>query len=187
MRSIRSTGRACARRSPRRSTGARPAADLVRRAQHRRRGAEGWRACRRQADDFLRACRERYGLSIAGLMCIPPFNEPPAPHFALTAKIAARHGLKLLSMGMSADFATAIAFGATHVRVGTAIFGTRELIPRNELEFVSWDRAVPGAVSDRWSPAPRILRSATGLAAPRAGIRRCRARPPAAGCCGRSR
>jgi PLP dependent protein len=79
-----------------------------------------------QADDFLYACRERYGLSIAGLMCIPPFNEPPAPHFALTAKIAARQGLKLLSMGMSADFSTAIAFGATHVRVGTAIFGTRD-------------------------------------------------------------
>ena len=58
-------------------------------------------------------------------MCIPPFEEAPAPHFALTAKIAARNGLKLLSMGMSADFATAIAFGATHVRVGTAIFGGR--------------------------------------------------------------
>ena len=61
--------------------------------------------------------------TIAGLMCIPPFEEAPAPHFALAAKIAARNGLKLLSMGMSADFATAIAFGATHVRVGTAIFG----------------------------------------------------------------
>jgi len=78
------------------------------------------------ADDFLAACRDRYGLLIAGLMCIPPANEPPAPHFALTAKIAARHDLKLLSMGMSADFATAIAFGATHVRVGTAIFGSRD-------------------------------------------------------------
>jgi PLP dependent protein len=77
------------------------------------------------ADEFLNACRERYGLTIAGLMCIPPADEPPAPHFALTAKIAGRHDLKLLSMGMSADFATAIAFGATHVRVGTAIFGTR--------------------------------------------------------------
>jgi uncharacterized pyridoxal phosphate-containing UPF0001 family protein len=76
-------------------------------------------------DGFLKACRERYGLSIAGLMCIPPAKEPPAPHFALTAKIAARNGLTLLSMGMSADFATAIAFGATHVRVGTAIFGDR--------------------------------------------------------------
>jgi uncharacterized pyridoxal phosphate-containing UPF0001 family protein len=58
-------------------------------------------------------------------MCIPPFDEAPAPHFALMAKIAARTGLALLSMGMSADFATAIAFGATHVRVGSAIFGGR--------------------------------------------------------------
>jgi pyridoxal phosphate enzyme (YggS family) len=77
------------------------------------------------ADAFIAACRERHGLVIAGLMCIPPVDEAPAPHFALTAKIAARNGLKLLSMGMSADFATAIAFGATHVRVGTAIFGAR--------------------------------------------------------------
>jgi pyridoxal phosphate enzyme (YggS family) len=77
------------------------------------------------ADGFLRACKDDYGLTIAGLMCIPPFDEAPAPHFALTAKIAARNGLKLLSMGMSADFATAIAFGATHVRVGSAIFGER--------------------------------------------------------------
>src|SRR4051812_14227233 len=77
------------------------------------------------ADEFLKACRERHGLSISGLMCIPPASEPPAPHFALAAKIAARNGLTLLSMGMSADFATAIAFGATHVRVGTAIFGGR--------------------------------------------------------------
>jgi PLP dependent protein len=77
------------------------------------------------ADEFLKLCRERHGLSISGLMCIPPASEPPAPHFALTAKIAARNGLTLLSMGMSADFATAIAFGATHVRVGTAIFGGR--------------------------------------------------------------
>jgi hypothetical protein len=78
------------------------------------------------ADAFLRACRETYGLVIAGLMCIPPLAEPPAPHFALTAKIAARNGLKLLSMGMSADFETAIRFGATHVRVGSAIFGERQ-------------------------------------------------------------
>ncbi len=77
------------------------------------------------ADAFLKACRDTYGLTIGGLMCIPPADEPPAPHFALTAKIAARNGLAFLSMGMSADFATAIAFGATHVRVGTAIFGTR--------------------------------------------------------------
>jgi pyridoxal phosphate enzyme (YggS family) len=77
------------------------------------------------ADAFIMACRETHGLEIAGLMCIPPLEEAPAPHFALTAKIAARNGLKLLSMGMSADFPTAIAFGATHVRVGTAIFGGR--------------------------------------------------------------
>ncbi len=77
------------------------------------------------ADGFLTLCRDRYGLPIAGLMCIPPANDAPAPHFALTAQIAKRNGLKLLSMGMSADYPTAIAFGATHVRVGTAIFGGR--------------------------------------------------------------
>jgi PLP dependent protein len=78
-----------------------------------------------QADDFIAACRSTYGLPISGLMCIPPLDEAPAPHFALTAKISARNGLKLLSMGMSADFPIAIRFGATHVRVGTAIFGAR--------------------------------------------------------------
>jgi hypothetical protein len=78
------------------------------------------------ADAFLADCRDRYGLTISGLMCVPPVNEAPAPHFALTAKIARRNGLALLSMGMSADFPTAIAFGATHVRVGTAIFGVRD-------------------------------------------------------------
>lgn len=78
-----------------------------------------------EADAFLARCRETYGLAIAGLMCIPPVDEAPAPHFALTAKIAARNGLTLLSMGMSADFAIAIQFGATHVRVGSAIFGAR--------------------------------------------------------------
>jgi len=77
------------------------------------------------ADGFLAACRERWGLSIGGLMCIPPVDEAPAPHFALCAKIAKRNGLSKLSMGMSADFATAIEFGATHVRVGSAIFGHR--------------------------------------------------------------
>jgi pyridoxal phosphate enzyme (YggS family) len=77
------------------------------------------------ADAFLNTCRDDYGLVIAGLMCIPPADEPPAPHFALTAKIAQRNGLALLSMGMSADFPVAIALGATHVRVGTAIFGER--------------------------------------------------------------
>jgi pyridoxal phosphate enzyme (YggS family) len=78
-----------------------------------------------EADAFIAACNEKYGLPISGLMCIPPVDEAPAPHFALTAKIAARNGLKNLSMGMSADFATAIQFGATHVRVGSAIFGHR--------------------------------------------------------------
>jgi pyridoxal phosphate enzyme (YggS family) len=77
------------------------------------------------ADAFLASCRATYGLRIDGLMCIPPHDEAPAPHFALTAKIAARNGLKLLSMGMSADFKLAIRFGATHVRVGSAIFGAR--------------------------------------------------------------
>src|SRR5882757_3872487 len=78
-----------------------------------------------EADAFIASCRDKYGLPISGLMCIPPVDDAPAPHFALTAKIAARNGLKNLSMGMSADFATAIAFGATHVRVGSAIFGAR--------------------------------------------------------------
>ena len=84
-----------------------------------------------EADAFLAACRDRHGLVISGLMCIPPHDEAPAPHFALTAKIARRNGLQLLSMGMSDDFPTAIAFGATHVRIGTAIFGARAPV-RNE-------------------------------------------------------
>jgi hypothetical protein len=90
-------------------------------------GAEAQKAgvLPQDADAFLAACRDRYGLAISGLMCIPPQDEPPAPHFALTRKIARRNGLSLLSMGMSADYPTAIAFGATHVRIGTAIFGAR--------------------------------------------------------------
>jgi PLP dependent protein len=78
-----------------------------------------------EADGFLARCRDHYGLQISGLMCIPPLSDAPAPHFALAAKIAARNGLSKLSMGMSADFAIAIQFGATHVRVGSAIFGAR--------------------------------------------------------------
>jgi len=78
-----------------------------------------------EADGFIASCREKYGLDISGLMCIPPVDQAPAPHFALTAKIAARNGLTHLSMGMSADFKIAIQFGATHVRVGSAIFGHR--------------------------------------------------------------
>lgn len=76
-------------------------------------------------DAFVDRCRSVHGLAIDGLMCIPPVEEAPVPHFALLAKIAARLGLASLSMGMSADFETAIAFGATDVRVGSAIFGTR--------------------------------------------------------------
>jgi hypothetical protein len=91
-------------------------------------GAEAQKAgvLPQEADDFLKRCREAYGLVIDGLMCIPPAEEAPAPHFALTAKIAKHNGLTFLSMGMSADFPAAIAMGATHVRVGSAIFGARE-------------------------------------------------------------
>ena len=74
---------------------------------------------------FVELCREKYGLKIEGLMCIPPFDENPGPHFALLRKLAAELGLGILSMGMSADFETAIELGATHVRVGSAIFGSR--------------------------------------------------------------
>ncbi|MGO4387766.1 YggS family pyridoxal phosphate-dependent enzyme [Microvirga sp. 2YAF29] len=77
------------------------------------------------ADGFLEACRTKYGLTIEGLMCIPPAEDPPSPHFALLNTIAKKHGLKMLSMGMSADFDAAIQLGATHVRVGSAIFGSR--------------------------------------------------------------
>lgn len=77
------------------------------------------------ADAFIKACRDIYGLSVAGLMCIPPADEEPAMHFALLAKIARRNGLGELSMGMSDDFETAIRFGATMVRVGSALFGAR--------------------------------------------------------------
>jgi pyridoxal phosphate enzyme (YggS family) len=78
------------------------------------------------ADEFINRCRTVYALDISGLMCIPPVDEAPGPHFALTAKIAKRNGLALLSMGMSSDYVNAIALGATHVRVGSAIFGARE-------------------------------------------------------------
>ncbi|HBS50353.1 MAG TPA: YggS family pyridoxal phosphate-dependent enzyme [Rhodobacteraceae bacterium] len=82
-----------------------------------------------EADAFIAECGA-LDLPIAGLMCIPPVEETPALHFALLAKIAARNGLEGLSMGMSGDFETAIALGATHVRVGSAIFGEREATPR---------------------------------------------------------
>jgi pyridoxal phosphate enzyme (YggS family) len=78
-----------------------------------------------EAGPLLRTCREGLGLDIAGLMCIPPHDEEPGVHFAFLAKLAGELGLKALSMGMSADFEKAIAFGATHVRVGSEIFGAR--------------------------------------------------------------
>jgi PLP dependent protein len=74
---------------------------------------------------FLDECHQTHGLTIEGLMCIPPVDEHPAMHFALLEKLAKRHGLKTLSMGMSDDFEVGIAFGATHVRVGSAVFGER--------------------------------------------------------------
>ena len=80
---------------------------------------------RAEADGFIRNCRARFGDALAGLMCIPPAEGDPAPHFAWLAACAAQHGLSVVSMGMSGDFERAIAFGATHVRVGTAIFGDR--------------------------------------------------------------
>ena len=101
-----------------------------------------------EADAFIAGCREKYGLVISGLMCIPPVNEAPAPHFALTAKIAARNGLKNLSMGMSADFAIAIQLGATHVRVGSAIFGHGDVA------------VMRGALREASSPRSGLLRFA---------------------------
>jgi PLP dependent protein len=79
----------------------------------------------RDAAAFIADCRERLGLPVTGLMCIPPVDEEPALHFALLQKLARENGIANLSMGMSGDFETAIRFGATHVRIGTAIFGER--------------------------------------------------------------
>ena len=81
------------------------------------------------APAFINQCRKTFGLNVIGLMCIPPKDEEPSPHFALLADLAARHGLARLSMGMSADFEAAVIFGATDVRVGTAIFGQRAAKP----------------------------------------------------------
>jgi pyridoxal phosphate enzyme (YggS family) len=77
------------------------------------------------ADAFLESCRREHGLPVTGVMCIPPVDEEPSLHFALLRKIAQRHGLPVLSMGMSTDYETAVRFGATQVRIGTAIFGPR--------------------------------------------------------------
>ncbi len=79
-----------------------------------------------QLDAMVAICRDEYRLPLAGLMCIPPAEDDPAPHFRMLAAMAARHDLAMVSMGMSGDFETAIAEGATHVRVGSAIFGHRE-------------------------------------------------------------
>jgi hypothetical protein len=81
------------------------------------------------ADALIHDCRERIGLPVKGLMCIPPLDEEPSPHFALLREIGRRNGIGELSMGMSADYKVAVAFGATLVRVGTAIFGPREPYP----------------------------------------------------------
>lgn len=78
------------------------------------------------ADAFIAACRDKYGLEISGLMCVPPVDEQASPHFALLADIASRNGVPELSMGMSSDFELAIQLGATYVRVGSAIMGARE-------------------------------------------------------------
>lgn len=82
------------------------------------------------ADAFIALCRDDLGLPVKGVMCIPPADEAPAPHFALLAKIAARNDLSIVSMGMSADFDIAVQLGATHVRVGSAIFGARDYPPQ---------------------------------------------------------
>ena len=81
---------------------------------------------RAQADDFIDSCKSRFGTALIGLMCVPPQDEDPRPHFTWLADRAARHGMTTISMGMSADFEIAIACGATWVRVGSAIFGTRQ-------------------------------------------------------------
>ena len=80
----------------------------------------------KETDTFVRLCREEIGLNIVGIMCIPPVEDAPGPHFALLEKIARRNGLSQLSMGMSSDYETAVEFGATHVRVGSPIFGSRD-------------------------------------------------------------
>jgi pyridoxal phosphate enzyme (YggS family) len=80
---------------------------------------------RDDADGFINECKARFGSALAGLMCVPPLDEDPRPHFTWLADRAARHGLPTVSMGMSADFEVAIACGATWVRVGSAIFGAR--------------------------------------------------------------
>jgi uncharacterized pyridoxal phosphate-containing UPF0001 family protein len=94
-------------------------------------GAESQKAgvLPQEADAFIKQCRTEFGLAIEGLMAIPPYHEPPGPHFAFLAQLARRNGISELSMGMSADFEVAIRHGATWVRVGSALFGDREPYP----------------------------------------------------------
>jgi hypothetical protein len=109
------------------------AAEIQRTARHPRlyvqvnTGAEPQKAgiLPQEADAFIASCRKTFGLEISGLMCIPPINDQASPHFAFLNQIAARNGIAALSMGMSADFELAIQLGATHVRIGSAIFGER--------------------------------------------------------------
>jgi PLP dependent protein len=82
-----------------------------------------------QADQFIAECKALFGAGLKGLMCIPPVDQPATPHFKLLADLAAKHGLGVLSMGMSGDFEEAVASGSTHVRVGSAIFGVRTSVP----------------------------------------------------------
>ena len=108
------------------------------------------------ADAFIASCRRDYGLEIDGLMCIPPADQQASPHFALLAKIALRNGLRNLSMGMSADFELAIQLGATHVRIGTAIFGARALTSADDHGAVASEpRQQPSHVALRNSHAAR--------------------------------
>ena len=81
-----------------------------------------------EIDTFIELCRDKLCLPVIGLMCIPPIDDEPAMHFGLLSNMARRHGLKILSMGMSADFELAIRLGATHVRVGSAVFGSRLVV-----------------------------------------------------------
>ena len=124
MPSTPSTGRSSRASSPRRSPSKARAPELFIEVNT---GEEPQKAgiAPHEADEFIAACRDDMAWRSPALMCIPPADEEPALHFALLAKIAERNGLPGLSMGMSGDFETAIKFGATHVRVGSAIFGAR--------------------------------------------------------------
>ena len=103
-----------------------PHADAADRGEHRSRSRRSPASPRDDADGFIDECKARFGAALAGLMCVPPQDEDPRPHFTWLADRAARHGLATVSMGMSADFEIAIACGATWVRVGSAIFGSRQ-------------------------------------------------------------